>query len=370
MSVEKLTRKDGTVRYRVRWRDGAGARSRVFDRSADAVKYDTEVRRLRQLGGLAQLDAGAETLDAYVSKTWAPTYAHALAPSTRKSYAIVYDRHIAPYLGHLALRAITVETVARWQAERLAGGTGPHAMRRAMAVLSGVLQRAVEAQRLSHNPVRSTRKATLPRRAEVRPLTPETVETMRTVLEHRDATLVAVLAYAGLRPGEALALEWGHVLEDRLVVNATKTGQRRAVRLLAPLASDLREWRLASGRPAADRLVFPSRGGQRWTQEAQKSWARHAFRRAAVAAGAPDATPYALRHSYVSLLLAEGRTALYVAAQAGHSPTMTLDVYGHLFAEYEDRGRVDAEALVRAARESRGVRLVSADRARAAPQRR
>ena len=27
----------------------------------------------------------------------------------------------------------------------------------------------------------------------------------------RDATLVCVLAYAGLRPGEALALEWRHV---------------------------------------------------------------------------------------------------------------------------------------------------------------
>jgi len=258
------------------------------------------------------------------------------------------------------LRAITAETVARWQAERLAAGAGPHAVRKSMAVLSGILQRAVEAQRIAHNPVRSTRKVRLPARPEVRPLPPSTVEAMRATLNARDATLVAVLAYAGLRPGEALSLEWGHVLEDTLVVNATKTGKRRAVRLLAPLTADLREWRLASGRPAADRLVFPSRGGQRWTQEAQKSWARHAFRRAALAAGAPDATPYALRHSYVSLLLAEGRSPLYVAAQAGHSPTMTLTVYGHLFADFEDRARIDAEEVIRAARDTGGVRSVSA----------
>jgi hypothetical protein len=49
---------------------------------------------------------------------------------------------------------------------------------------------------------------------------------------------------------------------------------------------------------------------------------------------------------------------------------MMLNVYGLLFAEYEDRGRVDAEALIRAARESSGVRLVSADPAGAAAQRR
>ncbi len=48
---------------------------------------------------------------------------------------------------------------------------------------------------------------------------------------------------------------------------------------------------------------------------------------------------------------------------------MTLNVYGHLFIEYEDRDWVDAEALIRAARESSGVRLVSADPASASNQR-
>jgi site-specific recombinase XerD len=42
------------------------------------------------------------------------------------------------------------------------------------------------------------------------------------------------------------------------------------------------------------------------------------------------------RHSFASLLLAEGRTVHYVAAQLGHSPALTLSTYGHLIAEYED----------------------------------
>lgn len=65
--------------------------------------------------------------------------------------------------------------------------------------------------------------------------------------------------------------------------------------------------------------------------------------------------PYDMRHSFASLLLAEGRTVHYVAAQLGHSPTLTLTVYGHLFSEFEGAARIDAEAEIQAAREAPGV---------------
>jgi len=49
---------------------------------------------------------------------------------------------------------------------------------------------------------------------------------------------------------------------SRLSPAATgKSGQRRTVRLLGPLASDLSEWRLARGRPDGSALVFPGRDG-------------------------------------------------------------------------------------------------------------
>jgi integrase len=81
---------------------------------------------------------------------------------------------------------------------------------------------------------------------------------MRSVVSPRDATLISILACAGLRPGEALALRWGDVRERTLLIQRsislgteadTKTRQHRTVRLLAPLASDLRVWRVAAGRP-------------------------------------------------------------------------------------------------------------------------
>jgi len=60
--------------------------------------------------------------------------------------------------------------------------------------------------------------------------------------------------------------------------------------------------------------------------------------------------PYDLRHAFVSLLLAEGANVVEIARQAGHSPTMTLSTYAHLFDEAAGAERVSAEDEIRRAR--------------------
>ena len=337
------------MRWRVRWRDGgrgSAERSRTFDRKADAVAFDDERRRRRRLGDLGIVVGSRETLDEYVTETWAPTHVVTLAPKTTAIYAQMYDLHIAPHLGHFRLAELTPEVIARWQAERIAAGAGRASVLKSLQLLGSILQRAMESERIARNPVRLVRKAPRPPRREVRPLPPATIEAMRAACWIRDATLVSVLAYAGLRPGEVLDLKWQHIGERTLTVYAHKTGQRRNVRLLKPLADDLRAWAEAWGTPAKDAFVFPAATGARWSEEAYKSWASRAsrgrkrpdgarggtggaFGRAAVAAGAPDATPYTLRHSFCSLLLHEGRSVIYVARQMGHDAKLTLSTYGH-----------------------------------------
>jgi integrase len=112
---------------------------------------------------------------------------------------------------------------------------------------------------------------------------------MRAALSARDATLISVLAYAGLRPGEALGLHWGDIRERTILIQRsiclgqetdTKTRQHRTVRLLAPLAADLRTWRMAAGRAADGELAFPGKDGRPWTQAAYQSWRRRASARA------------------------------------------------------------------------------------------
>jgi len=241
----------------VRYRDGDRHAQRTFERKGDAADFDAEVRRRRRLGTLATLTRTSTTLNNYLTGTWAPVYGVLLALRTRETYAQSYDRHIAPTLGKMPLHAIKPAVVARWQAAVLIHGH--EALLKARTVLSTILQTAVGAELIAANPVRLVRPPKRPLKQEVRPLAPRAVEALRDELGHRDAVLVSLLANAGRRPGEARTLRWGQVQERTLIIDAAKTGRRRTVRLLEPLAQDLREWRLASGRPDHDRPVIPLR---------------------------------------------------------------------------------------------------------------
>jgi integrase len=367
MEIQRRVLKSGEVRWRVRWRQGDRYRSQTFDRKGDAVTFAAEIRRRQQLGTLVSIDSGRVTLVDYVNVTWAPAYASHLALKTLLHYEQLLNKHVLPQLGALELREITSETIARWQADRLAAGHGRVAIRHAFDLLGSILQRAFEGGQIQANPARAVRKAQRPRRAEVRPLSPATIERMRVASSPRDAALLSVLAYAGLRPGEALALQWGDIREQTLLVERaaslgeekdTKTAAHRTVRLLEPLAADLREWRLRSGRPSAKQLVFPSAADTLWSQPAYQSWRRRAFRRALDGGGLEHARPYDLRHSFAALLLHEGRSVIYVARQLGHDARLTLTTYGHVMDEFEDQPRLDAVAAITAARQTIGQAAV------------
>jgi hypothetical protein len=137
------------------------------------------------------------------------------------------------------------------------------------------------------------------------------------------------------------------LLIEQAVSDGELKGQKtnrppRTVDLLAPLKHDLAEWRLASGRPPPDAFLFPGAAPDRpWRDHDYRNWRKRHFRSAAQAAGLPNARPYDLRHSFASLMLHEGRVGVVdLASQLGHSPTMTLNTYGHVIAELrEGRGR-------------------------------
>jgi integrase len=97
---------------------------------------------------------------------------------------------------------------------------------------------------------------------------------------------------------------------------------------------------------------FAGRGGLPWSEDAWRNWRRRTFARVARSVGLVGARPYDLRHSFVSLLIAEGRSVLDVARHAGHSPTMTLDVYGHVFDDFDP---VDRTAAAQRVKDARGL---------------
>ncbi len=78
------------------------------------------------------------------------------------------------------------------------------------------------------------------------------------------------------------------------------------------------------------------------------------FESARARAGLPDwATPHDLRHFYASTLIRSGASVKVIQTRLGHaSAKTTLDVYGHLFPDEEDRTRTAVDAALQPDRDA------------------
>ncbi|MGK2937890.1 MAG: hypothetical protein ACSLFR_08825 [Solirubrobacteraceae bacterium] len=139
MSVERVARKDGTVVWRVRWRQGGRNRSKVLGRKRDAEAFDAELVRRKRTGELAQLDAGKEPLADFGEEWWRLYAEPNLARSTLQVYAVQWDAHVLPRLGSIPLRDLTPDVVNRFRLELEADSVGPASIRKALTLLQGVL---------------------------------------------------------------------------------------------------------------------------------------------------------------------------------------------------------------------------------------
>jgi hypothetical protein len=144
-------------------------------------------------------------------------------------------------------------------------------------------------------------------------------------------------------------------------IKATKNERLRAVPLLRPLALDLFLWRAASDRGTDDDYVFPNSRGAVWGEYDWDNWRDRVFGPAVNAAGVVISRPYDLRHSFVSLLIHEGRSLADVAVQAGDAVATIASTYTHVFVEAEGLPREPAADVIDAARDALGVRQLYVD---------
>jgi len=288
----------GKRRWKVRWREGSQQRSKTFDRADDARLFDAEVTRKRRMGKLASLTDDSPLLSEYAPQWWHEYAIPSLAKGTLTSYAVQLDLRILPELGRYRLREITPGIVQRFLADCTKAGVGDASVIKTAAVLQSIMRKAIIDEHVEYNPVSPVRKPKQRRKREPLKIPPETVEQIRANLSLRDATLVSLLAYSGVRPeSEGVTLTWDKIGEKSIRIDATKTGRTRFIKLLAPLADDLAEWK-AMAEPVG--LVFPTAKEGPWSNADWKNWTRRVWRPAAKAAGLEGSRARDLRGSFAS----------------------------------------------------------------------
>ena len=239
-----------------------------------------------------------------------------------------------------------------WLAELTSSGLSASRVRAAHVALSQMLKLAVRSGRLARNPAEYV---PLPRvrRAEKRYLAHAEVDALADAAgDYRVPVLF--LAYTGVRYGEMAALRVSRLdllrrratieealaeVAGRIVYGTPKTHQSRSVPIPRFLVDDIAQ--LVVGKTPHDH-VFTRPDGQ----PLRLSWFRRAvFTPAVAVAGLDGLTPHGLRHTAASLAIAAGADVKVVQTMLGHaSATMTLDLYGHLYADRLDEvaDRMDA----------------------------
>jgi integrase len=240
-----------------------------------------------------------------------------------------------------------------------------------MTIVQSILSFAVSEELVEYNAAAGVTKPRYERAREPRIFLPPEVEQIRAKLELRDRTLVSVLAYSGPRPEEVVCrLTWDDVGEQAIRYVDTKRHRRRHTPLLRPLADDLKEWFLASGRPTGKLPVFPAHDGGFWQQDDWRNWRRRTWQgeperprrdrknpNPAKPGAAPKGTrPRDLRSSYVTLRVYEGIPLTQIGREVGTSVRMIELHYAGVIANWDGK-RVPAERSIRAARQTNGRKM-------------
>lgn len=340
--------------------DNTGRRHRL----AAETKAEAQKLLVEKTGEAARLgpsNADREITVSEYAETWLARVQSELKYASVKAYAYCLRVHIIPAFGASRVCELNRFHVKQWLDSKRDTGLSRASIAHFRAVLSAVLSEAVEDGLLANNPAlavgRQKRRTTSVATDSIRPFSEtEVAQLLDATPDHATRTLLMLLARSGLRPGEAIALQWSdldlsnrQILVERALydghVDTPKSGKSRRVDMSAQLAAALsalyvqrEKETLAGSWSELPAWVFLRRDGQPLKLER----ARHAFARAMKRAGLSGHVLYDLRHTFITTLLAKGAPLTYISRQAGHNkPTTTLSFYAHWIPN-ADRSFVDA----------------------------
>lgn len=270
-----------------------------------------------------------------------------VVPKTKTNGVSVWKNHVKPAFGDAPVSTVTTARVRSWVTTMTNNGVGDATRYLALAQLSRVMDMAVEYRAIPVNPtagVSAGKTKSRKIKSIDRALSPQQVYAIIDAMDPRFMLFVKVLAFTGMRSGEACALIVRNLnLDDDkptiwvdsslsrvggVTRGPTKTGEARLVSVSRELADELATH--VAGKDDDD-YVFTGAEGS--SPIHYSNWLRRYWNPAVEAARAeivmPDTVvPHELRHFFATTALTRGVPMATVKTQLGHSSiTVTIDMY-------------------------------------------
>jgi len=201
---------DGYFRTSLSVVDGQGNSRRVYLRAKSEPELDDLVRRTRYEIERGELCFNSNTKFSKWAGEWLRVYKEgAVGDRTYVTYKTNVQKHIIPVIGNMPLcdiRPVHCQKILNQHA-----GESKSHVSKLRYTLGQIFEQAVENEYIVKNPAR---RLTLPDTTEGthRPLTDyERQKALELCETHRAGLWVLAMLYCGLRPSEAIALNWGDI---------------------------------------------------------------------------------------------------------------------------------------------------------------
>jgi integrase len=289
-----------------------------------------------------------------------------LKESTLVGYRVNLRVHIQPFFGRTRLDEIGLPHVREFVKAMLAKQLKPATVLKAVAIVKEMFKHAVQWGYLDANPALYIERPRV-EIEEMEILTPPEIRRLFEAAEEPVRTLLLCAVLTGMRRGELLGLKWEDIdfegnrihvrraLWRRKFVTPKSRRSRRAIDMGPTLKAAL--GRLTSRFKGEMVFTSPEGGVMDPDNFSSRDWAR-VLRRSKL----KRIRFHDLRHTYASLLIAQGAHPKYIQVQLGHASIQTtLDRYGHLMPEMHEAEARKLDRLVFGATGQDGVTPAAAD---------
>ncbi|MGG3887801.1 tyrosine-type recombinase/integrase [Metabacillus fastidiosus] len=344
--------------YRYRYYDALGKRKEKskqgYKSEKEAYKALLEVKSSVINGDVKQVENSNLTVGEWLD-TWFKTHKNdwKITSQIQRENAIKYQ--MKPLLGKFKLADLDKTTYKRIFINTLLEKYEPSTVQLFHRLFKVAINAAVDSEIIPRN---RFNKITIPTKEKSENFfTAEELKNFLAAAKRLENitnyTLILLLAFTGLRKGEALGLKWDNIEFANKTLTVEQTRDNKGAR--TPKTKNSYRTILVD-----DALLNQLESYYRWCKKIKLSFGMHlkdddyifisyqsgapvtdnaikySCDRICKKTGMKRITPHGLRHTHATILISQRIPVKVIADRLGNTPQMILDIYGHSFKELEE----------------------------------